>query len=380
MFAWQKVTRVSAVLEMLSAGALNMAKQIRHILVAIRSLEHAPKNELHKAGALAKASGASVELFHVIDELDPGRSYPETATKEAVEERRAAIVARSQARLERFAQDKSLHGVVSVTCVATWDHPPYDAVVRRALATHTDLVIAATHGHRFGARLLLRNTDWELIRHCPVPLLLVKSRRPYQRPVVVAAVDPFHTHAKPADLDARLLGAASQLAELLHGTVHVFHAYMPLVTVDTLPVAAAPAVVLPPAVEEAHGQLITRSIDRLAERAGIPHTRCHIRMGDVAGELSALARRTRADLVVMGAVSRSVLARLFIGNTAENVLDKLSCDVLIVKPKGFTPKVARTSSLAKSGRPKHAAAPVPPSRREPDSTVTAARIVLPPLF
>jgi universal stress protein E len=353
-----------------------MAKQLRRILVAIGSLRHSPTNELHKAAALAKASGASVELFHVIDEPDPGRSYPETATKEAVKKHRAAIVARSQGRLERFAQDKSLRRV-SVTCVATWDHPPYHAIVRRALATHTDLVIAATHGHRFGARLLLRNTDWELIRHCPVPLLLVKSRRPYERPVVLAAVDPFHAHAKPADLDGRLLGAASELAALLHGTVHVFHAYMPLAAVDTLPVAAAP-VMLPPEVEEAHGRQIARAIDRLAERAGIPRTCRHIHMGEVAGELTALARGTRTNLVVMGAVSRSVLARLFIGNTAEHVLDKLSCDVLIVKPRGF--KVARTSSVGKSRRPKHAAASVPLSRRETDSTVTAARIVLPPLF
>ena len=61
-----------------------MAKQIRHILVAIRSLQHAPKNELYKAAALAKASGASLELFHAIDEPDPGRSYPQTITKDAV--------------------------------------------------------------------------------------------------------------------------------------------------------------------------------------------------------------------------------------------------------------------------------------------------------
>jgi hypothetical protein len=43
-----------------------MAKQLRRILVAIGSLRHSPTNELHKAAALAKASGASVELFHVV--------------------------------------------------------------------------------------------------------------------------------------------------------------------------------------------------------------------------------------------------------------------------------------------------------------------------
>ena len=252
--------------------------------------------------------------------------------------------------------------------------------MRRALATHADLVIAATHGHRFGARLVLRNTDWELIRHCPAPLLLVKSRRPYQKPVVLAAVDPFHRHAKPADLDARLLAAASQLAGLLRGTVRIFHAYMPLVTVDRIPLVAAPPVMLPPAVEQTHGEQVARAIDRLAERAGIPPGRRHINVGEVSEELSAVTRRTRTDIVVMGAVSRSALTRLFIGNTAERVLDELSCDVLIVKPRGFSAKVARKAAARKAGNPKQPRGQAAPSRRESDSTVTAASVVLPPLF
>jgi hypothetical protein len=37
----------------------------------------------------------------------------------------------------------------------------------------------------------------------------------------------------------------------------------------------------------------------------------------------------------MGAVSRSALKRLFIGSTAEKVIDALTCDVCVVKPPGF---------------------------------------------
>jgi universal stress protein E len=43
----------------------------------------------------------------------------------------------------------------------------------------------------------------------------------------------------------------------------------------------------------------------------------------------------------MGAVSRSGLKRLFIGNTAEQILDALECDVLVVKPATFTTSVRR---------------------------------------
>jgi universal stress protein E len=41
----------------------------------------------------------------------------------------------------------------------------------------------------------------------------------------------------------------------------------------------------------------------------------------------------RAGLVVIGATSRSGLKRVFIGNTAERVLDGLKSDVLVVKPR-----------------------------------------------
>jgi universal stress protein E len=37
----------------------------------------------------------------------------------------------------------------------------------------------------------------------------------------------------------------------------------------------------------------------------------------------------------MGAVSRSWLQNVFIGHTAERVLDRLPCDLMVVKPSEF---------------------------------------------
>jgi universal stress protein E len=317
-----------------------MARQIQQILVAIGDLARTPRSELRKAGMLARAARADVELFHAIDEPDPERSFPETATLQEAGTRRAAIVEKYMRRLERFARDPALRGV-TVRCTAAWDYPPHEAVIRRARATHSDLVIAGARGHRFGARMVLRNTDWDLIRHCPLPLLLVKSPRPYRRPLVLAAVDPFHRHERPAHLDARLLQASGELARLLHGRLEMFHAYMPLVALEPMAVAAAAPVMMPPEVEVAHRQQVARVVGALADRMGISRKRCHLRMGEVTDQLAGFARRSGTAIVVMGAVSRSALARLFIGNAAERTLDHLSCDVLIVKPRGFRSAVQR---------------------------------------
>jgi universal stress protein E len=165
---------------------------------------------------------------------------------------------------------------------------------------------------------------------------------------VLAAVDPFHAHARPADLDARLLETGGEMARLLHGSLQVFHAYRPLVTVQPVVAAAAPLVMLPPEAEVAHTQQVMRVIGQLADKAGIPRRRCHIRMGEVADQLSAFARRSGTAVVVMGAVSRSAIKRFFIGNAAERTLDRLTCDVLVVKPRGFRSGVERAPAVAAS--------------------------------
>jgi hypothetical protein len=43
----------------------------------------------------------------------------------------------------------------------------------------------------------------------------------------------------------------------------------------------------------------------------------------------------------MGAVSRSGLKRIFIGNTAERTLGAIHCDVLVVKPQRFASRIAQ---------------------------------------
>jgi universal stress protein E len=86
---------------------------------------------------------------------------------------------------------------------------------------------------------------------------------------------------------------------------------------------------------------VRREFDRLLQRSGIPPARRHLQLADVAGELQATATSIKAAIVVMGAVSRSGLSRLFIGSTAERALDRLTCDVLIIKSRGFKVTIPR---------------------------------------
>jgi len=323
-----------------------MAFRIRRILVAIRDERRTPRGPIRKAAAIARANGARIELFHAINEpeaLDALR-HGYIAGKQT-EEITETIRLRAEKRLARLAALKDFRGL-KVDCTAKWDFPPHEAIVRRVLASGADLVIASVQPREVGGRLLLANTDWELIRHCPCPVLISKSRQAWRRPAVIAAVDPFHAHEKPASLDREILRAGKYLARELHGAVHAFHAYMPMTIIAPAPAGQALAFALPPEMEEVHSKQVAQVFDRVAVRAGISSRRRHLQMGVPQDELVRVVRETGAALVVMGAVSRSGLKRLFIGSTAEHAIDRLDCDVLIVKPRGFRTRVPRRATLA----------------------------------
>lgn len=220
-----------------------------------------------------------------------------------------------------------------------WDSPAHEAIIRRAMQQSCDLVIAQAQPRYLGSRFLLANTDWELIRHCPVPLLLVKRRTPWRKPVILAAVDPFHFAAKPAILDPVIVRTAAHWAKVLRGQVHLFHAYTPQAAM--VPFATAPPIPMPVSSEllALEEERIRKAIERLGAEAKVPPARAHVTPGDVPSALDAVIRQTRAQILVMGAVSRSALKRFLIGSTAERVLDKVDCDVLIVKPRSFRTRV-----------------------------------------
>jgi nucleotide-binding universal stress UspA family protein len=105
--------------------------------------------------------------------------------------------------------------------------------------------------------------------------------------------------------------------------------------------------------EKTHGRDVRNRFYEALSHHGIAKGKSRLVCGDPATELPYLAKSVRARLVVMGAVSRSGLKRVFIGNTAERVLDSLGCDVLVVKGK--------VSTSIKSVRSKPSARGVPNS-------------------
>lgn len=288
---------------------------------------------LQRAGWLAKQTGAELELLvcYYNEYLSGDRLFDSPSLEKA----RNEVIGEHEKHLEKMASPLRDDGVV-VRTHATWDHPLYAGIVRRAVETGADIVFKDTHHHSALERALFTNTDWNLIRTCPMPLWLVKPRALGKKPVFLAAIDPLNENDKPAALDDEILMLSKQLAGDTKGEVHAFHAYDPRIAVATATANAYIPVSLPfdeieKQMREQHGKRFTE----VTEFHEIDDEHSHLIAGLTHEELPQLADDLKADVVVMGAVSRNRWKRLFIGATAERTLEHLPCDLLIVKPDWF---------------------------------------------
>jgi nucleotide-binding universal stress UspA family protein len=58
----------------------------------------------------------------------------------------------------------------------------------------------------------------------------------------------------------------------------------------------------------------------------------HLMKGEPTKVIPELARRKHIDLLIMGTLSRTGIGRWLIGNTAEKILQRVECSVLVAKP------------------------------------------------
>jgi len=322
-------------------------------MFAVASPGASAPGAIGKVMRLTSAWNAELELFHCVYDaalIGPGgftSGSNEAAIRTFVEQRRR--------QLERVVEGVGGQGV-KIRASVRWDHPPHEGIVRQVLRHRPDLLIVqSTRRGRVG-RLFPTYTDYKLIETCPCPVLLIKTSRPYTKICVIAAIDPLHSHDKAAQLDFSILESAREITRALSGTLHVYHGLTPWVDVARTrrELRAIPRILQEDA-ETAYHESVAVQVRKLARRYDIRDNRVHIMEGPVTQSLPDFARIQSADIVAMGAVSRSLFNRILIGHTAERLLDALDSDVLVIKPRDFrAPVSTRSLSVARSKRARRA--------------------------
>ena len=322
-------------------SVMSSVKRIERILVVVD-----PTAETHpaveRAVAVAKGTGMGVDLFSCHYEPPLASEYadsfiPYTDTCETT-------LHHELARLRDIAEPFQ-KAEVDINIRVAWDSPLHEGIVREALRSTPRFVMKETHYHSAIARVLFSHTDWQLIRECPVPLWLVKADGSFAEPTIMAAVDPAHEADHDSSLDALILSEALDLAAKLDGSVQAVHAFdaSPNIAAAGNALISLRSIKVDEILEKATAMHESALAD-LVGRFTIEDDHVHMKTGKPGELLPYMAREMAANLVIMGALSRGRLERAIVGSTAEKVLDHLPCDVMIIKPAGYTGSITLESS------------------------------------
>jgi universal stress protein E len=303
--------------------------RITDILVIVNPLVR-DQPAIAKAATLARWLGAGIELL-----ICDTKSSREIHTEGQLPANSNALLTDNlDSLLEQLAEPLRDDGIDVTTHVIGGD-PLHEAVISWMRNSPADLVIKDTHHHSFAKRAFGVNTDWHFVRTCPVPLLLTKPKIWSTPPVLMAAVDPGDVNDPSAALDHRVLDVTASLAKRCDAEVHVMHAYFSS-AIATVVVGAMPPILGVSAEALAAENEIRRSqVKQITDEYEVADANLHVDAGMATEYLPRMAAEWHADIVVTGAISRSVLKRVLIGSTAERVLETLPCDVLVVKSPDF---------------------------------------------
>lgn len=301
----------------------------RNILVFIDPTQDSQPALARAVDIAQKEREVKITLFLCCYDL----SY-EITSLSSNEERQAMqtiVIKENQERLVTLALPYQEQGL-NINNQVVWHNRPFQAAIIEVLKNNHDLVIKSTHLHSKLSAILFTPTDWNLLRKCPVPVLLVKHHQWPENGNILCAIDCKSIQDEEHhQLNQQILTAAKIMAEMINANIHIVNAYPspPMNIMLELPEFD------PINYEDGLKKFHQKTLNEYAQANNISAHRTHLRQGLPEEVISDVAKEIDAELVILGTVGRSGLSATLLGHTAEQVIDKLDCDLLALKPQGF---------------------------------------------
>lgn len=250
----------------------------------------------------------------------------------------ANYVRQCQGWLEELIQPHTKDGL-EITCEVKAFRRLHEAVIEIASDRDVLFIFKPMRHHSLLKRTLYTSTDWNLIRTCPFPLLLVNDAAPLKGRDIIAAVKFGNQDTDHKDLNRIIMSQAVAIARLFQSKIQVLNTIPP------------PSIPMGFSATEPRGNQVLKGLERdhtdqaleLAKAFEIPADCVTVIEGRTEAVVNKLAEQTNAGIVILGSVARSGLAGLFVGNTAERVLEESATDVLVLKQADFVSPIREKS-------------------------------------
>jgi universal stress protein E len=306
---------------------------INHILVALDN-EHPEQPAFDRALELAKTLKADITILGRCYEAycEDGSSL-ETETKYKI---KSALINTTQKWLDTFTAEAEDKGI-EISTEVHWQKDIYNAVMMSMNTNNFDLVLKGAKDHYGIVDRIFTHSDWNLLRHCPAPVLLVKSAKPWSNKRILASIDAT-AHTKSHQLiNENILDFSEYLSGQLSTELHIVNSY-PMVA---LAFAMVPEVTAPEDLQEYITRQHSDECEKYAHKYNINEDYIHIKEGDPDDVLEVITEELNIDLVIIGSIAREGISGVLLGNTAERIINRVQCDILVIKPlDGVDPDVA----------------------------------------
>jgi universal stress protein E len=187
-----------------------------------------------------------------------------------------------------------------------WQQDHFALLIKSCDTTHTGI---------------LAPLDWQLLRQTPCPVLLVKRDSLWEGGKIMAAVDPLSRKKSYLQLNQSVLMMAGVISQEAKATLEVIVSYAPPM-LGAEPENQSSSLSADKASYAAHALLDSMQMQPAAY---------HIGEGPPEYWIPKVAEEQHAALVVIGTQGRDGIKGALLGNTAERILDRLSCDVLVLR-------------------------------------------------
>ena len=217
-----------------------------------------------------------------------------------------------------------------------WHNRPFEQIIEHVLDDDFDIVIKGTHEHDKLKSVIFTPTDWHLLRKCPCPVLLVKDHDWPKNGNIVASLNIGSEEPEHQSLNEKITTESICLGEMLSANVHLVNSYPGTPVNITIEIPEFDANEYNQAMLKHHAKLMKKH----AKKYHVATEHTHVYEGLPEDVIEKVAKDLDAELVVLGTVGRTGLSAALIGNTAEHVIDKLNCDLLALKPDGYSSPLA----------------------------------------
>ncbi|MGN1392933.1 MAG: universal stress protein UspE [Succinivibrionaceae bacterium] len=213
-----------------------------------------------------------------------------------------------------------------------WHRSLAKAILKEAEIGGYDLILKTNSDEgveqNFISSLLFTPLDRQLLRNSNIPLIIAKEHNWAENSNILVAINFDDNEAQSQRLmNIKLLRNAQELATIIKGNIHLINAAIPIIPTAITEVPGFTPEMYSAAVEKQNQE----KMELFANKHKIPLKNCHIESGHPDIVIPKLAKVLDAEAVIIGNFAHSSFDVAMLGNTCEEVLDQINCDLLVIK-------------------------------------------------